>query len=159
MEEVYGFSGFFIPIDDIRAHGKDERLAIKSFDERKQPQLSGGLLAAMYLYQRLLTLGEQGFQAECTYGGHEPFYPPPADGKPAKSLAELRVDCEVINTRIGIYLTKWFFNRADQKLLGFEVRMNDANEDPCEVFLSDYHTADGRSLLFVGRNRDRERKK
>jgi acetylornithine deacetylase/succinyl-diaminopimelate desuccinylase-like protein len=30
---VYGFTGLFIAIDDIRAHGKDERIPIKSFDE------------------------------------------------------------------------------------------------------------------------------
>jgi acetylornithine deacetylase/succinyl-diaminopimelate desuccinylase-like protein len=30
---VYGFSGLFIAIDDVRAHGKDERIPIKSFDE------------------------------------------------------------------------------------------------------------------------------
>ena len=29
---VYGFNGLFIPIDDIRAHGKDERILIASFD-------------------------------------------------------------------------------------------------------------------------------
>ena len=30
---VYGLNGIFIPIDDIRAHGKDERILIKSFDD------------------------------------------------------------------------------------------------------------------------------
>ena len=30
---VYGFSGLFIAIDDIRAHGKDERILVKSFDD------------------------------------------------------------------------------------------------------------------------------
>jgi acetylornithine deacetylase/succinyl-diaminopimelate desuccinylase-like protein len=30
---VYGFSGLFIAIDDVRAHGKDERILITSFDE------------------------------------------------------------------------------------------------------------------------------
>jgi acetylornithine deacetylase/succinyl-diaminopimelate desuccinylase-like protein len=30
---VYGFSGLFIPIDDIRAHGKDERIIITAFDQ------------------------------------------------------------------------------------------------------------------------------
>jgi acetylornithine deacetylase/succinyl-diaminopimelate desuccinylase-like protein len=29
---VYGFSGLFIPIDDVRAHGKDERIIINEFD-------------------------------------------------------------------------------------------------------------------------------
>ncbi len=115
-------------------------------DELRQPQLSGGLLAAMYLYQRLLAQGEKGFLAECSHGGYEPFYPPPADGKPAKSLAAQRVDCEVLNTRHGTYLTKWFFDRAERKLLGFEVRMADANEDPCEIYLYDYRSVQGRQL-------------
>ena len=30
---VYGFSGLFIPVDDVRAHGKDERILISSFDQ------------------------------------------------------------------------------------------------------------------------------
>jgi acetylornithine deacetylase/succinyl-diaminopimelate desuccinylase-like protein len=30
---VYGLSGLFIPIDDVRAHGKDERILITSFDQ------------------------------------------------------------------------------------------------------------------------------
>jgi acetylornithine deacetylase/succinyl-diaminopimelate desuccinylase-like protein len=30
---VYGFSGLFIATDDVRAHGKDERILISAFDE------------------------------------------------------------------------------------------------------------------------------
>jgi len=30
---VYGFSGLFIPVDDVRAHGKDERILIPAFDQ------------------------------------------------------------------------------------------------------------------------------
>ena len=30
---VYGFSGLFIAIDDIRAHGKDERILDQAFDD------------------------------------------------------------------------------------------------------------------------------
>jgi acetylornithine deacetylase/succinyl-diaminopimelate desuccinylase-like protein len=30
---VYGISGIFIAIDDIRAHGKDERILIKAYDQ------------------------------------------------------------------------------------------------------------------------------
>jgi hypothetical protein len=112
----------------------------------KQPPSSGGLLSALYLYQQLLTKGAAGFDGdECTHGGFEPFYPPPATDKAPASLKDLRVDCEVLNTRLGQYLTKWFFDRRDYKLLGFEVRLID-NEDPCEVYLSDYQTVDGREL-------------
>ncbi|MCI0639998.1 MAG: trypsin-like peptidase domain-containing protein [Gemmataceae bacterium] len=110
----------------------------------KAPETSGGLLSAVYLYRLLLTQSDKAF-TECYHGGFEPFYPPAADGKTPTSVAALRVDCEVLNTRHGPYLTKWFFSRVDQKLLGFEVRLTD-NEDPCEVFLSDYRPVDGRLL-------------
>jgi acetylornithine deacetylase/succinyl-diaminopimelate desuccinylase-like protein len=30
---VYGFSGLFIPIDDVRAHGRDERIIVTAFDQ------------------------------------------------------------------------------------------------------------------------------
>jgi serine protease Do len=123
-----------------------EPLNATAAEDRRVPQLSGGLLAGMYLYQRLLTLGQAGFPTECNHGGYEPFYPPPPDGKPSRTLAELRVDCEVLTTRSGVYLTKWFFSRTDQKLLGFEVRMQDLDEDPCEVYLYDYRAVQGRML-------------
>ncbi len=110
----------------------------------KTPEGSGGALSAFFLYHSLLTRGDKDFN-EFAHGGHEPFYPPPAEGKMPQGVAELRVDCEVLNTRQGPYLSKWFFARADQKLLGFEVRLID-NEDPCEVYLSDYRPVNGRQL-------------
>jgi acetylornithine deacetylase/succinyl-diaminopimelate desuccinylase-like protein len=30
---VYGISGMFYDIDDVRAHGKDERMSVRSFYE------------------------------------------------------------------------------------------------------------------------------
>lgn len=124
-----------------------EPLPTKEHDPKdlKQPLGTGGLAAALFVYHRLLTVGDQGFGTDFNYGGFEPMYPPPADGNMPRSLADLRVDAEVINSRIGPYLTKWFFARDDQKLLGFEVRLEE-NEDPCEVFLSDYRNVDGRLL-------------
>ncbi len=110
----------------------------------KMPETSGGLLSAMYLYHLLLTQGAKGF-SELTHGGQEPFYPPAADGKAPPSLAALRVDCEVVNSRHGPFLAKWFFSLADKKLLGFEVRV-DENEDPCEVYFGDYRPVEGRML-------------
>jgi S1-C subfamily serine protease len=111
----------------------------------KQPPSSGGLLSAMYLYQLLLTKGQQGFEDEFIHGGYEPFYPPATTDKAPASLKDLRVDCEVLRTRTAQYQAKWYFDRRDLKLLGFEVRLTD-NEDPCEVYLSDYQTVDGREL-------------
>jgi serine protease Do len=104
------------------------------------------LLAAFYVYHRLLTLGEKGF-TEFSHGGWAPIYPPlpPSNAAVPVDLASLRVDAEVLNTRHGPFLTKWYFARTDQKLLGFELRLND-NEDPCEVYLSDYREVDGRLL-------------
>jgi len=110
----------------------------------KIPETSGGLLLAMFLYQRMLTQGDKGFAGEFSHGGYEPLYPPAADGK-AHPLKELRVDCEVINSRIGPFLAKWFFDKSDKKLLGFETRLTE-NEDPCEVYFSDYRAVDGRQL-------------
>lgn len=112
----------------------------------RMPETSGGLLAAMYVYHRLLTQGQKGFN-EFFHGGYEPIYPPPVpgDAKLPSTLAALRVDAEILNTRHGPFLTKWFFSRIDQKLLGFELRLNE-NEDPCEVYLSDYRPVDGRQL-------------
>ena len=53
---------------------------------------------------------------------------------------------EVLTTVSGVYMTKWFFSRADQKLLGFELRMSELNEDPVEVYLSDYRAGNHRPV-------------
>jgi serine protease Do len=121
---------------------------LKQQDPREalKPLGSGGLMTALYHYRRFLSLGPKGFEGEYTYAGYEPFYPPPADGSEPKSLAALRVDCEVIRTRHGAVECKWYFDRKDAKLLGFEAQVS-AQEDPCEVYLSDYKPAgDGRTL-------------
>ena len=110
----------------------------------KKPEFSGGLLPAMYVWHRLMTQGEAGF-SEFLHGGVEPFYPPVPQGEKDKSFTERRVDCEVINSRHGPFLTKWFFGQKDGKLLGFELRTQD-NEDPCEVYFGDYRPVEGRML-------------
>jgi serine protease Do len=123
----------------------DDKLAP---EQMKLPETSGGLLSAMHLYRLFLTVGDKGF-SEFTHGGHEPFYPPPLpndDGKLVDAtLASRRVDTEVIVSRSGAYLAKWFFSLTDQKLLGMEVRLLE-NEDPCEVYFYDYRPVDGRML-------------
>ncbi len=134
----------------IRVKIDDFPYVLEPFKESQEPaalrvpETSGGFLAAMYVYQRLLTLGAKGF-SDFSHGGHEPFYPPPlaSDDKSLGPLAATRIDTEVLNTRHGPFLTKWFFAQSDQKLLGFELRLNE-NEDPCEVYLSDYRFIDGR---------------
>jgi hypothetical protein len=100
----------------------------------------------MYVWRVLLMEGEKGFASECVHGGTEPFYPPPTDRSAVKSWSDQRVLAEVLNTRFGVYMTKWFFAPADQKLLGFELRMQDQNEDPVEVYFSDYRAVNGQML-------------
>jgi serine protease Do len=115
-----------------------------TIDYRK-PNGSGGLMAALYMWRLVLTQGEKNL-IDCTHGGMEPFYPPPTDGSAVKRWLEQRVDAEVITNRHGPYQTKWFFAKSDQKLLGFELRLQELNEDPCEVYFSDYRVVDGKQL-------------
>ncbi len=110
-----------------------------------EPPGSGGLLMALYHYRRLLTLGDKGFEGQFAHGGHEPFYPPaPGDGTPM-SLNQLRVDTEVLMTEHAAIPAKWYFAAADQTLLGAEVTVV-KDEDPCELYFSDYRSEDGKAL-------------
>jgi S1-C subfamily serine protease len=111
----------------------------------KDPPGSGGLAMALYQYRRLLTLGEKGFEGQFSHGGVEPFYPPPPDGQKPESWADVRIDTEVLRTEHAAIPAKWHFSPENHSLLGFEVSV-DADEDPCEVYLSDYRPADGRML-------------
>ena len=111
----------------------------------KDPPGSGGLLMAMYHYHRLLTQGGKGFEGGFSDGGYEPFYPPKVDGSIPARLAELRTDTEVLNTEHAAVHGKWFFAKDDSKLLGFEISIT-KEDDPCEVYLSDYRPVDGREL-------------
>lgn len=110
-----------------------------------EPIGSGGLMMALYHYHRFLTHGAKGFEGEFIHGGTEPFYPPRTDGTVPKSLAELRVDADVIRTRHGPVSCKWYFSKKDQQLLGFETYIA-KNTDPCEMYFSDYKAVDGKML-------------
>ena len=112
---------------------------------QREPLGSGGLMMALYHWHRLLTLGQSGFEAEFAHGGHEPFYPYPIDGSTPKSLAALRVDCDVLRTKHGSTECKWYYSQNDHRLLGFETYIV-KDEDPCEVYFSDYRPVEGREL-------------
>lgn len=111
----------------------------------QQPQGSGGLLMALYQYHRLLVEGPKGFEGNFAHGGHEPFYPPPKGVWPEDDIKELRVDCEVMLTKHAAFESKWYFDLRDQKLLGVEAYTT-SEEDPCELYFSDYKAVDGRQL-------------
>jgi serine protease Do len=114
-------------------------------NDMRKPNGSGGLMAALYVWRHLLTQGEKGL-TDCTHGGMELFYPPPTDGSAVKRWSDQRVETEAVISRIGPYQTKWFFAKNDQKLLGFELRLQELNEDPCELYFSDYRVVDGKQL-------------
>ena len=108
-------------------------------------------LAGGIRYRQLLTQGEKGFTGEYVHGGVEPFYPPSVVGSPPDYRK--RVMCDVLRTNQAGVAAKWYFRRSDQdkwympqaptgELLGFEVAV-DPDEDPCEVYLSDYAQQNG----------------
>jgi S1-C subfamily serine protease len=126
--------------DTVRPLKSDQPLG-----ELQLPQGSGGLLVALYQYRRFLSEGPKGFEGSFTHGGHEPLYPPRADGATAEALKDLRVDCEVIRTKHGAFEAKWYFDRKDHRLLGVESWVA-KEEDPCELYFTDYRPADGRQM-------------
>jgi hypothetical protein len=103
----------------------------------KDPPGSGGFLMALYQYHRLLTSGPKGFEGGFGHGGREPFYP--------LSARDQRVDTEVLLTEHAAAQGKWYFALADQKMLGFELAVS-KDDDPCEVYFSDYRPVDGRQV-------------
>jgi serine protease Do len=128
--------GVDYPLEPLKPGQKPEEL--------KEPNGSGGLLVALYHYQQLLAVGEKGFTGGFSHGGVAPLYPPlPGHGSP--DYAKQRVDCEVLNTEQANVAGRWYFSRDDQKLLGFEITVDD-KDDPCEVYLSDYRKVDGREV-------------
>jgi S1-C subfamily serine protease len=111
----------------------------------KDPPQSGGLLMALYQYRRLLISGEKGFERQFAHGGREPFYPIPAGSTASTSLADLRVDTEVLQTEHAATPVKWYFSTSDQSMLGFEATVI-KDEDPCEIYFSDYRKVEGGEL-------------
>jgi hypothetical protein len=71
----------------------------------------------------------------------------PTDGLKLKSYSDIRVDTEVLKTEHAAFSSKWFFSQRDQNLLGAEVTVI-RDEDPCELYFSDYRPASGRQLPY-----------
>ncbi len=111
----------------------------------KNPPGSGGLMTALYQLRRLLVIGPSGFEGNFSHGGQEPYYPTQPDLPKGQSWKDVRVDAEVIHTEHGAVGAKWYFSVKDHMLLGGEVAV-DHEDDPCEVYLSDYRAVAGRQL-------------
>lgn len=112
----------------------------------KDPRNSGGLLLAMYQLHELLAVGEKSFPSNFSHGGNAPFYPPLPEGQ-KPDYEKQRVDCEVLVTEVAGVTTRWYFHPKDSRLMGFEVYVEGIEDDPCEVYLSEYKpVGDGRQL-------------
>jgi S1-C subfamily serine protease len=102
-----------------------------SLVEEQSPPRSGGMLAALHLWQRLLLFGPRRF-GEVYYLG---TLPRTADDK--------LVDC-LVATHGGVE-TRFFFDPESADLIGMEMQSAD-DEDPCEIYFSDYREVGGRFL-------------
>lgn len=116
--------------------------------EFKQPAGSGGLLAAMYMYQQFLRKGADGM-ISMDHQGYAPIYVPPTNGKDPESWKTQKVMTEKLVSQFSNFDVNWYFSLDDHKLLAMELYykkgFEDA-EDPCEVYFSDYRVVDGRML-------------
>jgi hypothetical protein len=104
-----------------------------SLTETTSPPKSGGLLAAVHLWQRLLLLGPRRY-GDVYYLGTIPWT---SDDKLA--------DCLVTSTA-GVE-TRFYFDADAGHCIGLELRITD-DEDPCEIYFDDFRQVDGRTLPF-----------
>jgi serine protease Do len=104
-----------------------------SLTESTSPARSGGLLAALHLWQRLLLLGPHRF-GEVYYLGTVPW-----------STDDKLSDC-LVTTTSGVEC-RFYFDPEKGDCAGIELRVAD-DEDPCEIYFDDIRQVDGRSLPF-----------
>jgi len=102
-----------------------------SLAEAASPPRSGGLLAALHLWQRLLLVGPRRF-GEVSYLGTLPWTD---DDELADCLLAFAGGVE----------SRFYFNPATGDLIGIETQLAD-DVDPCEIYFDDVRTVDGRSL-------------
>jgi S1-C subfamily serine protease len=111
--------------------GKSEADFTMSLSDTLSPPRSGGLLAALHLWQRLVLVGPRQF-GDVTYLGALPF--PNEQRLP---------DCLV-----GIYggvETRFYFDPMEGDLVGIEMQSAD-DQDPCEIYFSDFKLVEGRRM-------------
>jgi hypothetical protein len=100
-------------------------------DFTDEPVNSGGLLASLYHFRKLLVSSDDYF-TEFYYLGSEPY-----EDEPEKA--------EVLITTRGTVTTRWYFRRPDGRLLGWETSLED-DAEPCRVSLGELRSFDGRQL-------------
>jgi hypothetical protein len=111
--------------------GKSEAQFSISLSEALSPPRSGGLLAALHLWQRLLIVGPRQF-GEVNYVGTLPW--PDEHQMP---------DC-LVGIHGGVE-TRFYFDPIEGNLVGIEMQAAD-DQDPCEIYFSDFRPVIGRRL-------------
>jgi hypothetical protein len=104
-----------------------------SLAETTSPARSGGLLAALHLWQRLLLVGPRRF-GDIYYFGTMPW-----------NTNDKLADC-LVATTAGVE-SRFYFDSDSGHCTGLEMRVAD-DEDPCEIYFDDIRQVDGRSLPF-----------
>jgi S1-C subfamily serine protease len=102
-----------------------------SLADEISPSRSGGLLAALHVWQRLLLVGPKRF-GEVSYLGTLPW----------TSEDEL-ADC-LLAIHGGVE-TRFYFHPDSGHLIGIEMQLAD-DVDPCEIYFDDFRPVEGRSL-------------
>jgi len=103
----------------------------KDLDAQTAPSGSGGLLAALHLWQRLLTSGPAKY-GEVYYLGSAPML----------GREEL---VDVLVATHDVVESRFMFDPASGRLLGMEF-YPERDVDPCEVYFSEYREVDGRMV-------------
>ena len=115
----------------VMPDGKSEAEFGPSLTTAASPPRSGGLLAALHLWQRLVLVGPRRF-GEVSYLGTLPW-----------TSEEDVSDC-LLAIHGGVE-TRFYFNPTSGDLIGIETQLAD-DEDPCEIYFDDIRPVEGRSL-------------
>lgn len=115
----------------VMPEGQSEAEFGLSLSQATSPPRSGGLLAALHLWQRLLLVGPRRF-GELHYLGTVPW-----------DDDNQLVDCLVGTS--GDVDAQFYFSPENGDLIGLELQASD-DQDPCEIHFSDVREVDGRSL-------------
>jgi S1-C subfamily serine protease len=102
-----------------------------SLVDEQGPPRSGGLLAALHLWQRLLLFGRGRF-GDVHYLGTLPW-----------GQEEKMADC-LVGIHGGVE-TRFYFDPDSADLVGIEMQASD-DEDPCEIYFGDVREVEGRHL-------------
>jgi len=118
----------------IMPAGRSEAEFSLSLGESLSPPRSGGLLATLHLWQRLLLVGPRQF-GEVYYFGTLPW--------PDERRQPDWPDC-LVGIQGGVE-TRFYFDPVEGDLVGIEMQVAD-DFDPCEIYFDDFRPVDGRRL-------------